>query len=206
MSTESQFDELGRLVREARTWFNVHRANDGMALGKAIVLAQKMLTTWAERYVADRLDQNECDAEDLLDQAGIQMVVRFPAADCITGKEFYRLLKKIVSDLVHDLERRRYARRRHGPGQVLSLERDAEAARQAALLIDDQPTGEDLAVLRENKGGLRRVLKRLTREERQAVRMIMQGMALAQIIELYGVRMRAAWRRARARLREGLAA
>lgn len=91
------------------------------------------------------------------------------------------------------------------PCQTLSLERDAEAARLAALLVDEQPTAEDLALLRENKHEVRRVLKRLTREERFAVRLIMQGVALARIVELYGVPMRAAWRRARVRLRKGLA-
>ncbi len=39
------------------------------------------------------------------------------------------------------------------------------------------------------------MLKRLTPDERRAVRLVMQGVALARIIELYGVAMRAAWRR-----------
>lgn len=204
MPSETQFVELGRLARDGKCWFEVHRARNGVALGQAIDLGQAMLSPWAEAYVRERLNKDAWEAEDLTHQAGAQIIARIDSLEVTTGKDFYNLMKKIVRDLVHDQERQRFARRGKARCEPLSLERDAEAMRQAELLIDDQPTGEDLALLRENKGDVRRVLKRLTREERQVVRMIMQGIALARIIELYGVRMRAAWRRARARLRNGL--
>ena len=205
MPSEQQFIELGRLTRDARNWFNVHQAANSEALGEAIVLAQRMLFPWAEQFVFERLSHELCEVEDLLSQAAAQIVAKFASLTAITGKEFYNLMKKMVEAFVHDLERRRRAFRRRCGGDAVSLERDAQAARLAELLVDEQPTPEALAVLTELKDDLRRVLKRLTRDERLVVRMILQGIPLAQVVETFGPKSRAAWRSARLRLREGLA-
>lgn len=50
------------------------------------------------------------------------------------------------------------------------------------------------------------MLRQLACDERRVVRMILQGIPLAQIIETHGPKMRVAWRSARLRLRAGLAA
>lgn len=206
MPSEQQFVELGRLVREARSWFSSHQAANSEALGEAIVLAQTMLRPWAGTFIFERLDRGVCEVEDLLSQAAEQIIDKFASLVALTGKEFYKLMKRMVEGFVHDLERRRYAFRRQRGGDPLSLERDAQAARLVELLVDEQPTPEALAILGELKNDVRRVTNCLSRDERRAVRMIMQGISLAQMIDTHGPKMRVAWRSARLRLREGLSA
>lgn len=206
MPSEQQYVELGRLVREARNWFSSHQAANSEALGEAIVLAQTMLRPRAGTFVIERLDRGLCEVEDLFSQAAEQIIDKFPSLVALTGKEFYKLMKRMVEGFVHDLERRRYAFRRRRGADPLSLERDAQAARLAELLVDEQPTPEALAILGELKIDVRRVMKCLTCDERRVVRMVLQGIPLAQIIETHGPKMRAAWRTARLRLREALAA
>lgn len=156
MPSEQQFVELGRLVREARSWFNRHQAANSEALGEAIVLTQTMLRRWAEPYVFERLGRGLCEVEDLLSQAAEQIIDKFSSVIALTGKEFYKLMKRMVERFVHDRERRRHAFRRARGGDLLSLERDAQAARLAELLVDEQPTPEALAILAELKGEVRR--------------------------------------------------
>lgn len=88
---------------------------------------------------------------------------------------------------------------------VRSLDRDARAAPLAELLVDEQLTPETLAILRELRSDVRPLLKRISRDERRAVRMNMEGRPVAQIVELFGRKTPAAWRTARLRLRDALA-
>lgn len=205
MPSEAQYVELGKLVREGMDWFHIHRANNSEALGKAIMLAQTMLAPWAERQVSDRLDKDAWEAEDMLHETSARIVARFDSLEATTGKDFLAIMKKIVENLIHDQERLRRAYRRKRGGETLSLDRDAQAARLAELLVDEQPTGETVAMLHELKDDVRRAMKRLTRLERFAVRQIMTGIPLARMIEIFGPNIRAAWRRARLTLREALA-
>lgn len=205
MPSQQQFIELGVLVRDARDWFDIYHVNNGYAMGGAIELAEAMLLPWAEQTVVERLDQDPSEAQDFLSEAAARIVAGFASVTALTGKEFYTLMKTTVERLVCDQERRRFARRCRGGGETFSLDRDAATARLAELLVDEQPTGEMVAMLRELQVEVRRARQRLTREERLAVRLVMEGMTLARIVEAFGVPMRAAWRRARLRLREKLA-
>lgn len=205
MPSEQQYVELGKLVRNARNGFKVSQAAHSEALGQAIVLTETMLLPGAEQFVYERLGRGLCEVEDLFSQAAAQIIEKLASWTAITGKEFYNLMRRMVEGFVHDLERRRRAFRRRNGADMLSLERDTQAARLAELLADEQPSAEALAILAELKHHVRRAIKHFTHDERFVVRKIMQGIPLAQVIEEFGPRMRAAWRSARRHLRERLA-
>ncbi|HEX7447381.1 MAG TPA: ECF-type sigma factor [Pirellulales bacterium] len=206
MPSQQQFIELGELVRETRDWFHIHHANNGCSLGRALELTKTMLLPWAEQAVIDRLDQDPSEAEDLLSEAAARIVREFDSVTALTGKEFYLLMKTTVERLVCDQQRRRFAFRRRNGGDALSLDGDARAARLAELLVDEQPGPEALAVALELKNNVRRAIRRLPPDERQAARLVMGGTPLAKLIEIFGTSVRAAWRRARPRLCEAFAA
>lgn len=205
MATEAQFVLLGVHARHARELWQTHPPAARDALGKAIVLAEQMLARWLAELIDERFSAAKPDAEDLLADAATRLIARFAQVTLITGKEFACFFKKILTHLVHDLERRRHSRRHRGDHAAKSLERDPEVARLALLIADGRPPAENRAIEREQKATIHRLLRRLSPGERMVARLVMQGVSERQIVEQIGPAARNELRSVANRLRGWLA-
>lgn len=134
------------------------------------------------------------------------MIARFSQLDLLTGKEFAAHYKKIVENLVGDLEQRRRSRRHGGEHAAKSLESDSEVARLALLIADGRASAESRAIEHELRATVQKLLKRLTPRERLVARLVMLGLSERQIIEQVGPAARGELRSVASRLRRWLAA
>lgn len=169
------------------------------------MLAEQMLRRWLAEYIDERFRAPKPDIEDVLADAAARLIARFARVTLVTGKEFACLFKKILINLVHDLERRRHSRRHRGDHAAKSLERDPEVARLALLIADGRPSAETRAIEHELKATVHRLLRRLSAGERMVARLVMQGLSENQIIDQVGPAGRAELRSVADRLRRWLA-
>jgi DNA-directed RNA polymerase specialized sigma24 family protein len=212
MPASGDYVLLGEYVREARSWWGDHHANNGEAFGRAIELAEEMLRPWLAAQVHERLGRGGGTQtrvspdviDDLLSEVSAAAVKGFANFEGTTGKEFYRWLQKIASCRLADLERARHARRRRGLDEAASLERDGKAAKLAELLEDEGPTPEAAALLKELKSEIRRAMKDLTKSQRAVVTGVMNGLTMSELVAAYGPTARADWRTAAAHIRRVL--
>jgi len=220
MPSDLELVRLGELVREAQNWWRDQHSNNGAALGQAILLAKDMLRPWLTRYVEAHLGSGARAAggtktarpknsaaldavDDILSEVSAQAVSGFPTFEGTTGRKFYDWLHRMAECRVADRERSRRRRRKRGV-ETSSLDGDANAARLAALLEDDLPSAEAVALLKECKVEVRRARKGLTPPERDVVNAVMEGLPMSRIVEIYGPSARADWRAAAAHIRRAL--
>lgn len=200
--SDSQFRELSQAVREAICWWELRGTNNSAALGRALRLVERMARPWVERLLQVPAGEAPHDIENLLGEAVARAVKSFRLFSGLTGKEFYAWFKKIVQCLAAKLCRREGARRRNGA--LSSLERDAQSARLAELLQDDSPSPEAVAMLRESAGAVRRAVRQLPPDERRLVRLVAEGVSLAEVERTFGGAPHSCWRRAKRHLRTAL--
>lgn len=206
MATEAQFVLLGVHARQARELWHLHSPAAREALGKAIELADQMLKRWLAAYLEERFGSPAPEMEDLLSEAAVRLIARFSQLDLLTGKEFAAHYKKIVENLVRDLEQRRRSRRHGGEHAAKSLESDSEVARLALLIADGRASAESRAIEHELRATVGRLLKRLTPGQRLVARLVMLGLSERQIVEQVGPAARGELRSVTSRLRGWLAA
>ena len=213
MPSQAQYLELSEVLNAAQSWWRERDADNDRALGKAIELALQWLRPWLKHEIGERLiggtDNDERRAriddlaEEMLAEAAYKAVKDFAKLDSPTGKGFYRWMQKVADCRLRDLERGRRRRRRRGT-ETVSLDGDAAARKLAALLEDDLPSPEAVALLKELKSELRRAKKHLTAEQRLVVALVRDGTRLAQIAEKLGRRALGDWRAAKAHIRRVL--
>lgn len=186
MASEKQLLALTDTVLEAVRYRRWRGGNENPALGKAILIVDQYLLPWAGRELADGLDDQSADAENLVAEAGYKAIVNFHTFVGTTGGEFYEWVRSILAQLIAGVKRLREALRNGGLRRVNSVERNAEAARLVQLLVSPEHSPEEIGTLHENASRLWRAIRRLNLVEQRVARLYMDGRSLRDIAVMFG--------------------
>ncbi|HVA47491.1 MAG TPA: ECF-type sigma factor [Pirellulales bacterium] len=186
MAGEEQRFELTDWVLEAIAHRRWRGTNDNPALGKAVLHVEKRLLPWVREQLENERDDTPPDAENLVAEAGCKALLHFDEFTGVTGGEFYRWMETIAAWMIADVKRQRDAQENGGFRRGMSLERAAEAARLAELLISPDVSPHDACVIRENAVRVHRAMRGLTHEQHRVERLRMGGHSLRDIAATFG--------------------
>jgi RNA polymerase sigma factor (sigma-70 family) len=182
MVSEEQLRTLAGIVLEASSYQFYHGANDNPALGQAIRYVDQMLLPWAEAQA-----DGDFDVENIVAEAGLEMLRRFPNFRGTTGREFYGCMKVIVVRGIARMRRLMEAKENGCLRRAVSLERSAEAARLAERLASGEPLPEVAAIVHENAQRLHRAMRGLTVDQLRVIRLHgIDGRSLREISAQFG--------------------